>query len=270
MLSSNSNSNSNSISGNGKANENKTTPTKVIQIAASSPSSSTTSTSKVKANKKTKPPESESELNSPLHQAMQIAGIKQHPTMKFSEKKKHIEDDVGGDGDGDGSAETGLPYLGPIRLIHWKDFAAYGEIPRYPECNNKGINDNSKNSSSSISSSSSSSSNVPIVFNIHSYEECMLHQFDRNHSFIVFISHCWLAGWDGREHGHGIGENWHDSQSQSQITNANTNTVKNKIISAEHAHNWRGFPHPDNISNDKHVLIVEGVKTLWDTMAKSM
>ena len=55
---------------------------------------------------------------------------------------------------------------------------------------------------------------------------------DIDDSFIVFISHCWIAGWSG-------------------------------------ADQWRGVPHPDNKNNDKFELCVKGVSRAFQDLGHS-
>jgi hypothetical protein len=62
---------------------------------------------------------------------------------------------------------------------------------------------------------------------------CNLVDIDRNDSFLVFISHCWMRGWPG-------------------------------------APGWDGRPHPDNLLADKHKLCCEGISKLWRSLAPGM
>lgn len=62
---------------------------------------------------------------------------------------------------------------------------------------------------------------------------CELSKLDRNNSFLVFISHCWLRGYPGAE-------------------------------------GWDGRPHPDNASDDKFKLCVSGIQKLKQSMAHRM
>ena len=139
-------------------------------------------------------------------------------------------------------------YLGPIRLIHLEDFANYGSVPRYPKCmQTKGTCETTKGQS--------------MVFDIHDPDASQ--HFDRSKSFIVFISHCWLAGWDGCVAGKGVGSSYEDSLVPSDHT-------QRVLVSPEHADQWRGFPHPDNKNDDKYRLICEGVRNVWQTQAAGM
>lgn len=54
-----------------------------------------------------------------------------------------------------------------------------------------------------------------------------------DNSFIIFLSHCWLAGYEGSP-------------------------------------DWRGRPHPDNKSNDKFRLSIAGIEKAWRVMAPKM
>merc|ERR1719473_2698092 len=65
---------------------------------------------------------------------------------------------------------------------------------------------------------------------------------DRNKSFVIFVSHCWIAGWDG----------------QDEYGNVIDQATKDE---------WRGYPHPDTKSNDKFKLLVEAIKQLRDNLA---
>lgn len=88
----------------------------------------------------------------------------------------------------------------PIRFINFKDFCRLGHLPRFPD--NENIT-------------------------------CSLESIDRNKSFLVFISHCWLRGHPGTE-------------------------------------GWDGKAHPDNANNDKFKLCAEGIKQLKDSQAPRM
>ena len=79
--------------------------------------------------------------------------------------------------------------LPPIRYINLKDLRKLSSFPRYPE-------------------------NADICVN----ED----DIDRSISLIIFISHCWLRGWNGAE-------------------------------------GWDGRPHPDNANHDKFALILEAI-----------
>jgi hypothetical protein len=60
-----------------------------------------------------------------------------------------------------------------------------------------------------------------------------LDSIDRSNELMIFVSHCWLAGWDGAEA-------------------------------------WRGRPHPDNKQDEKYHLTVEGIARLRATLAPEM
>ena len=89
---------------------------------------------------------------------------------------------------------------GLMRFIRFDHFEQLKEFPRYPQCR----------------------------------EICTdLEQIDRQNSFIVFVSHMWLAGWHG-------------------------------------AKDWRGKPHPDNKANEKFELCRKGVAALFKNLAPRM
>jgi hypothetical protein len=70
-------------------------------------------------------------------------------------------------------------------------------------------------------------------------------KFDRSTSLIIYISHVYLAGFDGKD----------------------TNN-HNKIVSEDHILNWRNdtnLPHPDNKDNNKFELIIKGIDFLIQT-----
>lgn len=90
--------------------------------------------------------------------------------------------------------------IAPIRLIPFPAFKQMTSFPRYP----------------------------------NNAELCTTYQqIDREHSLIVFISHCWLRGWEGAE-------------------------------------GWDGTPHPDNQSNNKFELCCQGIECLWRHLAPGM
>ena len=84
----------------------------------------------------------------------------------------------------------------PLRLISYDQLQKFSEFPRFPD-------------------------NADVVES--------LEDVDRDNAFIVFISHCWLAGWDGSDQ-------------------------------------WRGIPHPDNLHNEKFDLILHGLKVFCLTL----
>lgn len=98
------------------------------------------------------------------------------------------------------NSKTGSHGISPIRIIDYDSFKNRGEFPRYPE--DKALS-------------------------------VTLDSTDTNTSFNVFISHCWIAGWDGSE-------------------------------------SWRGRPHPDNLSNDKYKLCVDGILKIWNSSAPAL
>jgi len=90
--------------------------------------------------------------------------------------------------------------LPPIRFINLKDLRKLSSFPRYPE-------------------------NADICVN----ED----DIDRSKSLIIFISHCWLRGWNG-------------------------------------AVGWDGRPHPDNANHDKFKLILQAIDKHLIKQASSM
>ena len=90
------------------------------------------------------------------------------------------------------SAVTDEEALPPIRFINYNDLKKLPSFPRYPENADLCINEDA---------------------------------IDRSISLVIFISHCWLRGWDG-------------------------------------AAGWDGRPHPDNASHDKFQLILAGIEHL--------
>jgi hypothetical protein len=196
---------------------------------------------------KAEPAASDDKLpKSAFKDALKNSGLIRQATMTFEEKHKPEVHDK--------PVSSGHPYLGPIRLIHLQDFTDYGEIPRYPDCSRPG---------GKMDGIRGKGGTPKIVFDIHQEDEAV--NFDRENAFIVFVSHCWLAGWDGCENGAGLGEDWEEANKKRGGVQ-----TRKKIISQEHAHNWRGFPHPDNIRNEKFRLITEGVQFIWESMAKGM
>ena len=207
--------------------------------------------------------------------ALAAQGLVRQPTMHFFEStpsKKLVDTDADLHADIDADIDAVIdtnatdkdqgpsppeqaPYLGPIRLISLEDFTVYGEVPRYPDCNTHYYKNKMKNNSKN-----SGKNGRPPVFDIHQAAES--EHFDRSQSLIVFVSHCWIAGWDGCTNGVGIGTDWEHSQGRGR--------TNRHIESPEHAHNWRGAPHPDNISNDKHRLICDGVRQIWESQAARM
>jgi hypothetical protein len=90
--------------------------------------------------------------------------------------------------------------LPPILFIDFDDFKKLKTFPRYPE----------------------------------DQQLCVaLDKIDREKSFLVFISHCWLRGWPG-------------------------------------APGYERRPHPDNISGGKYALCVDGIEKIWHALAPLM
>lgn len=90
--------------------------------------------------------------------------------------------------------------LPPIRFINFNVFKKREEFPRYPN-----------------------NADETVIFD----------DINRSKSLLVFISHCWISGYDG-------------------------------------ASDWRGYPHPDNIGNDKFRLCVNGIEKSWRLQAPLM
>lgn len=112
-------------------------------------------------------------------------------------------------------------YQSPIRLIPFANFKQHGEIPR-------------------LGLGSGKFANVP-----SSDLTVDLRDVDRVDSFIIFVSHSWLASWSGED---------------------NDGNVLDSITSE----NWRGYPHTDTNANDKFKLIVEAIEKLWRNQASLM
>lgn len=86
-----------------------------------------------------------------------------------------------------------------IRLIKFTDFLDLGTFPRYPD--NKDI--------------------------VRTMDQITVGEFNR--SLIIFVSHCWLRGWNGAE-------------------------------------GWDGRPHPDNADGDKYQLCVDGISQILQSL----
>jgi hypothetical protein len=71
---------------------------------------------------------------------------------------------------GSSSILSDTDVLSSIRLIKFDDFKSLGRFPRYPE-------------------------DQSITLTVDQITEEIY-----NNSLIVFVSHCWLRGWDGVEH----------------------------------------------------------------------
>eukprot|EP01040_Poterioochromonas_malhamensis_P015215 gene15215-16996_t len=93
--------------------------------------------------------------------------------------------------------------LKAIRLIDFNDFVKLGSFPRFPE-------------------------NQDLTITL---EQLPIERY--NDSLIVFISHCWLRGWNGAE-------------------------------------GWDGRPHPDNASGGKYRLCAEGIEQIRRNLAPGM
>ena len=87
----------------------------------------------------------------------------------------------------------------PIRLIDFAKIQTRKEMPRFPE-----------------------NSDICVEFGHDSV--------DWGDTFIVFISHCWLRGWNGAE-------------------------------------GYDGRPHPDNAAHEKFWICVAGIEKLWKAQA---
>jgi hypothetical protein len=88
----------------------------------------------------------------------------------------------------------------PIRVINFDRIAALKEFPRFPDCKD-------------------------IVEH--------LDDIDHDNCYLIFISHCWIAGWNGSKE-------------------------------------WRGTPHPDTKDNAKFKLTVNAISRAWKTFGPLM
>jgi len=95
-----------------------------------------------------------------------------------------------------------LPDLSCIRFIDFKDVKAFGGFPRYPD--NKDL-----------------TKTVPELVSMNVFETHL----------VVFVSHCWMRGWNGAE-------------------------------------GWDGKPHPDNAKGSKFRLLIEGVELIMKQLAE--
>ena len=141
--------------------------------------------------------------------------------MKFSreqrERKKSMQECVK-------DAHSELEDLGEIHLIDFNLFKKLDEIPRYGSGDCKEYPDAPKTSHNTVN----------------------LEDIDRENAFIVFISHGWIAGFDGKDKDNG-------------------NVIDQFIVD-----NWRKYPHPDTIQNHKFELINEAVTYIWKDFAPGM
>jgi hypothetical protein len=87
----------------------------------------------------------------------------------------------------------------PIYFIDFQKFKNKGELPRRPEDRDLLID---------------------------------LKSIDQKNTFIVFVSHCWIAGHAGSP-------------------------------------DWRGRPHPDNLKNEKYEICVDAIEQTWSKLAPS-
>lgn len=104
---------------------------------------------------------------------------------------------------GNSSSVLGDEALSVIRLIDFEDFKKLKTFPRYPE-------------------------NKNIAKPLNTFDTQLY-----NNSLIIFISHCWLRGWNGAE-------------------------------------GWDGRPHPDDAKGSKYELVVKGVELILKSMASEM
>jgi hypothetical protein len=104
---------------------------------------------------------------------------------------------------GSSSILSDTDVLSSIRLIKFDDFKSLGRFPRYPE-------------------------DQSVTLTLDQITEEIY-----NTSLIVFVSHCWLRGWDGAE-------------------------------------GWDGRPHPDNAEGGKYHLCTEGIEKVMKIMAPGM
>lgn len=119
-------------------------------------------------------------------------------------------------------ARDELDSLPEIRVVDFDLFKGHGEIPRF----GKGQSDFHVDAPGH-----------DLTSNIKS--------IDRANSFIVFISHSWIVGFDGRDD-------------------------EGNIVEPYQAEHWRGWPHPDTSGNEKYHLQVQAIEYLWKHMAPGM
>ena len=119
-------------------------------------------------------------------------------------------------------ARSELDSLPPIRVLDFDLFETLDGIPRcgFGECEK-------------FPNAPSTDYTVP------------LNSIDRENAVVIFVSHCWIAGFDVRD-GHG------------------------NVIDEFIAKNWRGYPHPDTKENDKFKLEKEAIKRVWKHLAPGM
>lgn len=116
-----------------------------------------------------------------------------------------------------------LNSLPPIRVVDFEEFEKGEEIIRF-----------GKGSSGKHPVAPSSEKHITLLSDV-----------DRTNALIVFVSHCWVSGFDGKD-------------------------KDGAVINHTIAKNWREYPHPDNKENDKYKLIVEAIKYIWKHMAPGM
>ena len=119
-------------------------------------------------------------------------------------------------------ARSELDSLPPIRVLDFDLYETLNEIPRcgFGKC-------------ARFPDAPSTDYTVP------------LNSIDRENAMVIFISHCWIAGFNGRD---------------------DDGNVIDEFI----AKNWRGYPHPDTKENDKFKLEKEAIKRVWKHLAPGM
>ena len=119
-------------------------------------------------------------------------------------------------------ARSELDSLPPIRVLDFDLYETLNEIPRcgFGKC-------------SRFPDAPSTDYTVP------------LNSIDRENAVVIFVSHCWIAGFDGRD--------------------GDGNVIDEFIVK-----NWRGYPHPDTKENDKFKLEKEAIKSVWKNLAPGM
>lgn len=96
--------------------------------------------------------------------------------------------------------QTAVHKEAQIRFISFESLKNHGEFPRFPDCRNLTVD---------------------------------LDDIDRSNTLFVFLSHCWIAGYENSQH-------------------------------------WRGYPHIDDKHDSKYKLVVEGIQRAWDMLAPGM
>jgi len=130
-----------------------------------------------------------------------------------------------------------MDLIDSIRFIRFETLKELREIPR--------LGSDPDKSEESRSLNAPRSPHAPALSSTQHHQTVNLQDIDIHKAFIVFVSHCWLNGWDGKKDGKVVD------------TEANANFEQ------------RGYPHPDNMNNDKHRLIIQGIESLIKNMIGS-